>query len=90
MDHVRNIERPITTGDDSSVSEDEGEREKKDVLMVEVGRPEWDCESILRYRIQVFSNYLFFTLFVCYLLELCLCYKMYGCGILSNWLVCYI
>ena len=46
-------ERPEGEGDssESGEEEEEEEREDREVVMVEVGKPEWDCESILRYYI---------------------------------------
>ena len=58
------MEEASTTRDDSSANEDgsegsegEGERERKEMVMVEVGKPEWDCESILRYSIIIIQEY---------------------------------
>ena len=43
----------LSEGDsgESGEEEEEEEREEREVVMVEVGKPEWDCESILRYYI---------------------------------------
>ena len=38
-------------GSEGEEEEEGGEREGREVVMVEVGKPEWDCESILRYRL---------------------------------------
>ena len=37
------------SSDEGESEEERGGREEREVVMVEVGKPEWDCESILRY-----------------------------------------
>ena len=54
-----------TSGDDSDTCDEgdrgdeveeevEEERERREIVVVEVGKPEWDCESILRLPLELF------------------------------------
>ena len=46
-------ERQRHSSCDSGEVEGESEREERGEVMVEAGRPEWDCESILRYIMHI-------------------------------------
>ena len=50
-DHQEHLSICSASGDDVESEEERGERERKEVVMVEVGKAEWDCESILRYYV---------------------------------------